>query len=509
MCCRVCVSINDDDRPLNILLVVWDACRYDHAVEHASYLNTLASSNVWFENAIAPSPWSLPSHASIFTGEYPHEHRKNRLGDSLDATLARELSDRGYICYGVSANGFASQRTGFHEGFDEFRYTGGRDVFVDGMDVSGTSQAILREDGRTQKDALRAVLRQLPGHDHSLKSLANLITVSCGELATKFDTLQRISHPAFAPTSDYSYTPEKNTRVLQSILEDHEEDEPFFIFTNYMDTHRCYKPLEALQEKHLGRSLGYRELVRLNEEVAATWPCEEKKARGELDESDVEDLRGLYAGEVETVDSHLGRVHQTLEDEGLLKDTLVVVTADHGENLGKTDEMGRQRMGHVASVSDAVLRVPLVVAHPDISERTVSRHVSITDLYGLFLSVGKNKAFADGKLPGLVRDGPVTSQYPATGGLEETIEKYPDAPEAAIRHRSSEDSVVVYDNGWKVVAESTGERWASKECGETGFSAAPEELQGMAEAQLQSLSPSTGERISDEQVSQLESLGYL
>ena len=129
-------------RKPNILLVVWDACRYDYAVEHASFLNELASSNLSFENAVAPSPWSLPSHASIFTGEYPHEHGSNRFGDSVDTPLVTELSDRGYTTYGVSANGFASQRTGFHEEFDEFRYTGGRDPYADGMDVSGTAQNV-------------------------------------------------------------------------------------------------------------------------------------------------------------------------------------------------------------------------------------------------------------------------------------------------------------------------------------------------------------------------------
>jgi predicted AlkP superfamily pyrophosphatase or phosphodiesterase len=46
---------SEDSLP-NILLVVWDACRYDYAFEHASFLQELASSNVNFENAVAPSP---------------------------------------------------------------------------------------------------------------------------------------------------------------------------------------------------------------------------------------------------------------------------------------------------------------------------------------------------------------------------------------------------------------------------------------------------------------------
>lgn len=496
-------------KPPNILFVVWDACRYDYAVKHATVLNSLASSNIQFERAIAPAPWSLPSHASLFTGELPHSHGCARLSDPIETPLVAELSSSGYVTYGVSANGFASQRTGFHEAFDQFRYTGGRDPYVDGLDVSGTSQGILREEGRSRVDALSAVLRQIPGHNHSLKSLANLLSVSCGELATTLETVQKLPHPVFAPTSDYSYDPENNTRVIRSLLEDHDEDEPFFLFTNYMDTHRCYKPSDELQEKHIGRSLDYGELVRLNETVAAPWAFEEQKARGERDNSDVADVRGLYAGEVETVDAHLQKLRGVLESEGLLEDTIVVVTADHGENLGETDEMGRQRMGHEASVSEAVLHVPLVIAHPGLTARTVSETVSLKDLYELFLNPGAMLRSEGEELPGLVGDEPTASQYPPKGGAEETIEKYPDASPETIRHASSESSAIAYDDGWKVVAESTGKQWAGTKHDQLPFADAPESLRNLTGAHLEMLSDPIDDNMSDEQVAQLEALGYI
>ena len=496
-------------RQPNILLVVWDACRYDYAVEHASFLNELASSNLSFENAVAPSPWSLPSHASIFTGEYPHEHGSNRFGDSVDTPLVTELSDRGYTTYGVSANGFASQRTGFHEEFDEFRYTGGRDPYVDGMDVSGTAQWILRKSGGTYGEALREVLGRIPRHDHPLKSLANLVAVGCGELSNKFEFLQRIRHPVFAPTSDYSYEPENNTRTIRSMLRGHDADEPFFLFTNYMDTHRCYKPDAELQEKHLGRTLDYGELVRLNEEVAAPWAFESKKARGELDEEDVETLRGLYAGEVETADRHLRKLYETLDEQGLLEDTLIIITADHGENLGETDEMGRRRMGHVASVSDAVLRVPLVLAHPELDTATVDKDVSLEFLYDLFVSATDGEVPFEKTVHDAVPDTPATSQYPATGGGDETLEKYPEVPEKDVRHQSSENSVVAYEDGWKVAVESTGERWAFDDGEMIDVSDALDPLVSLTEKYLESLMQSTDAELSDEEVAQLEALGYI
>jgi arylsulfatase A-like enzyme len=423
--------------------------------------------------------------------------------------LVSRLSDRGYTTYGVSANGFASQRTGFHEDFDWFRYTGGRDRYLDGVDVSGTAQKVLRNSRGSYSKALIEVLKTLSTHDSRVKSLANLLAVSCGELATKLDPLQRIPHQVFAPTSDYSYRPEKNTRAIRSIFENHDKDEPFFLFTNYMDTHRCYKPPENLQRKHIGRSLNYDELVRLNEGVAAPWVFEEQKARGELDDSDIKDVRGLYAGEVETVDTHLKRIYDALESEGLLEDTIVVVTADHGENLGETDEMGRRRMGHEASVSEAVLRVPLLVAHSDFTTRTVSELVSLTDLYDLFLNPEPILNSGGEEIPGLVQNEQTVSQYPPKGGAEETIEKYPDASRECIEHAASESSVIVYDAGWKVVVESTGDQWAKEGHDEANFSDVPEALRNMIRCHLAMLSEPVDGTMSDEQASQLEALGYI
>ncbi|WP_180271765.1 sulfatase-like hydrolase/transferase [Halorubrum persicum] len=494
----------------NVLLVVWDACRYDYAVKHASFLNELASSSLSFNNAVAPSPWSLPSHASIFTGEYPHKHGSNRFGDSIDTPLVQELSDSGYATYGVSANGFASQRTGFHEEFDEFRYTGGRDPYINGIDVSGSAQWILQESGGTHGEALMQVLRQIPSHDHRLKSLANLTAVGCGELANKFEFLQRIRHPVFAPTSDYSYKPGNNTRTICSMLRSHNDGDPFFLFTNYMDTHRCYKPEDTLQEKHVGRKLGYDELVRLNEKVAAPWEFESKKARGELDEVDVETLRNLYAGEVETADQHLKKLYKTLDEQGMLEDTLIIVTADHGENLGETDEMNRQRMGHEASISDAVLRVPLVVAHPQLDAATIEDEVSLEFLYDFILSVANGGNVSEKTVRDCVPDIFAVSQYPATGGGNETLEKYPDAPKEAVRYRSSEHSVVAYDNDWKVVAETSGEKWTLKEMNQEPVQDAPRDLVKTTEEYLNLLKQGGADtNLSDENLSQLEDLGYL
>ena len=503
------MTINEGPDHPNIVLLVWDACRYDYAAEHASFLNELASSNLWFENAVAPSPWSLPSHASIFTGELPHEHKKTRFGDSIHTPLVEELSHREYTSYGVSANGFASQRTGFHEAFDRFRYTGGRDRYIEGLDVSGYSQNLLRDPEMSQRGALWRVLKRIPEEEHSLKSLANLLSVGVGELAMNRAALQRIPHPVFAPTSDYSYEPENNTRVIKSLLSEHDEAEPFFLFANYMDTHRCYKPDPELQEKHLGRTLEYSELLHLNEEVAAPWSFETQKARDELNEDDLKDLRSLYTGEIETLDAHLKRIHGILEAEELLEETVIIVTADHGENLGETDEVGRRRFGHESSVSSTVLHVPLVVAHPELDAERIETPLSLESLYDFCLGFSEIAAPSTSRLRRLADDTTAVSEYPATGGGNETLARYPEAEKKAVEHRSSENSVVTQEDAWRVIVESTGDQWLFHDGTVTGFSEAPETLVSLGINSLEALADDSGEAVSDEQVSRLEALGYL
>lgn len=126
----------------NVLLVVWDACRLDRAKEHAGFLNELRQDNLWFENAVAPSRWSLPSHVSMFTGDYPSQHGHCTPYSTVrDLSLLSHLTEREYHCIGVSANAFVSGAYGFDDLFDEFHYTLSGKGFDDGADVSKLLEA--------------------------------------------------------------------------------------------------------------------------------------------------------------------------------------------------------------------------------------------------------------------------------------------------------------------------------------------------------------------------------
>jgi arylsulfatase A-like enzyme len=488
----------------NIIFLIWDACRLDYAKEHAPNLKKLADEGAWFENAVAPATWSLPSHASMFTGEYPHEHGITQPSQpKMPATLVEALKREGYTCYGVSGNGFASHRWGFDKAFDNFRFTRGSELYVDGKEMF--SSLINKEGSKPQ--LLAYAVSQSISHEYTLKSLANLVSVGANHVANNgFESLQKIPHPVFREEPQYSYSGKKNTAYIKRVIENESEtNEPFFVFSNYMETHRPYVPNDELQRKHLGETLDWDELVRLNDEVADAWEFMRLVEEDKVDEEDVQKIRSLYAGEVEAADRYLGELVSELKSQGIFEDTLIVVTADHGETLGETDSLGRRRLGHEATMSEHLSRVPLVVSHPDMRHGRVDEYVSLKDLFGLFLDSAR-----EGKveLDSLLSDGKVLCEYPALGD-KTMYKKHPDVPKEVVAQRVSQDSVSAHSHHWRVVADSEGTRLAENRGEKTDIEEAPQDLVELAESSLDELSKLNKEDVDDETAARLEDLGYM
>ena len=113
----------------NVLLIVLDTVRADHLSLYGyerpttPVLERLAKRGIRFDEARATAPWTLPSHASMFTGRWPHE-----LGEKWMTplrgnfpTLAEYLGDHGYATAGFVANvGYCSQETGLARGFTHY-----------------------------------------------------------------------------------------------------------------------------------------------------------------------------------------------------------------------------------------------------------------------------------------------------------------------------------------------------------------------------------------------------
>ena len=154
------------------------------------------------------------------------------------------------------------------------------------------------------------------------------------------------------------------TRALKT-----KQDKPLFLFLHYFDPH----PDFIFHEKHDFYSAdhgAYSGPLRSNHPLKDLWLIRDK-----LSAKDLEYLVSLYDSEIAYTDRHLAQVLDTLKGQGLYDDTVIVVTADHGEEF-----MERGWIGHVTTLYQELLHVPLVMKLPGIAPRTIDVPVGLIDV---------------------------------------------------------------------------------------------------------------------------------
>jgi len=284
----------------NVVVIVMDTTRADrcsvHGYERATTpaLDALGREGVVFDSAWAPSSWTLPTHASIFTGLLPQRHGATTDGTSALArrheTLAEILRDAGYATGAFSNNPFVSEEFGLTQGFSTFR-------------------SLNRE-------------RNLP-------------------------------YPSAIPTNEHA---------LRWVREQRRAERPFFLFVNHMEPHSPYAPpatdADAFvrgavddAEMEWGRAFDFPANLLTMLDVA---PISAGQLRLVSD---------LYDAEIATLDRAIGDFVERLRAEGVLDDTVLVVTGDHGEHFGENG-----LLGHCLSLARPLLEVPLVIRYPGVFE---------------------------------------------------------------------------------------------------------------------------------------------
>jgi arylsulfatase A-like enzyme len=149
-------------------------------------------------------------------------------------------------------------------------------------------------------------------------------------------------------------------------------DQPFFLYVHTVDPHVPYMPPAA--QLALYDPLPYDGVVDFGRDREL---LEHVKAGAlALNERDREHLRALYDGEISYHDTHFGGIIDGLESRGLADDTMIVFTADHGEEF-----WDHGSVGHGHSVFEELIHVPLIVRIPGVTDGSESGHVD--DVVGL------------------------------------------------------------------------------------------------------------------------------
>lgn len=276
----------------NVLLVILDTVRadrfscYGYSRPTTPNLDRVAEHGVRFTRFFSNSSWTLPAHASLFTGTYAVAHRATQetlvLGDELP-TLAEVFDRAGYATFASSSNAVVSRANGLDRGFARF-------------------EEVFRKD-----------------------------------VAARFQVDWQ--HP--------------NTMAFADFLRGCPRSRPFFAFLNYVEAHLPYQPPEPFRSKFLKEDVAperAREAMSLR--------MRDHYLRG-LDAEQFTVLSQLYDGEIAHLDLQIAQLLQVLQEDGRLTNTLVIVTSDHGENIGD-----HGHFAHVFGIQNTLLHIPLIVLFP-------------------------------------------------------------------------------------------------------------------------------------------------
>jgi len=291
------------DRP-DIVWIVMDTARadalscYGNPRKTTPRLDEIANEATVYENAFSAAPWTLPSHASMFTGLMPSAHNATAEHQYLDGkfpTVAEVLSQHGYRSFSYSNNGWIGAGHNMVRGFDAYRMTS-----------YGNERRMLLA--------------------NRLKSRLHLRDY--GARAT-------------------------NGAVTRWIARNASARQPFFVFINYMEVHGRYGSTPYLR-RWLPPQVPLQRALAVPQDHSRYAGGMVPKARARFDV-----LRALYEGDATYLDFRIGQLVDFLRRSGRLDDTLLIVTSDHGEELGE-----HGLIDHAYELYNTMLRVPLIVRYP-------------------------------------------------------------------------------------------------------------------------------------------------
>jgi arylsulfatase A-like enzyme len=327
----------------NVLLIVLDTVRaielglYGFGPSVSPNLDALAAQGVVFEQAFAGSSWTAPSHASLFTGRPATDLTidwKHPL-DRRYPTVAEALRQAGYATAGVVGNSlYTSRETGLGRGFDWYHDS----------HLTPARTLLLSRIVREAVKAWHAINGSEPPLEQS--------RVPAGSVSRQF----------------LAWIQNRPQR-------------PFFAFLNYYDAHTPYFAPEPLWSRFFPGTTP--------EPVPqARIPSPPEVARSRL----------AYRAAIAHLDDEIGRLFDQLLRRGALDNTLVIITADHGEEFFEHGVPGHGYTLYTQSV-----RVPLIMYWPGHlpAGRRVPQPVGLDRLPATIMDlVGRNGPFAGPSLAG-------------------------------------------------------------------------------------------------------------
>lgn len=365
----------------NIILIVMDTMGAKHMSLYGyprpttPYLERIAEECTVYTRCFAPACWTIPSHASMFTGLYPSQHGawegKFILNNNIQH-LVPTLKMMGYRTAGISCNHVVDLPSSLCPGFDYF------------FDF-GSGFLKLFKKAPQNKDSLDDFSIALKNCDSIIEK--SIISVKYGLenrhwriVAEKiFNSIfSRFIYPldklfGLSPYTNSSTYSEKTLKYSFKLIKEifQKNDQPFFLFLNFFEPHEYYRPplrLRKFSKWHNKQWLKITDLYKEDNEENST----------------LNTYINLYDDEILYSDEITSRLWTFLKELKLLDNTAFIFTSDHGEHLGE-----KGLYGHMLSLYNEVLWVPLLIHFPhNLKEKGLREHlVSLNDLYSTILDL--------------------------------------------------------------------------------------------------------------------------
>lgn len=317
----------------NIAVVVLDTVRKDTFDEFFGWLP-----GKHFNQAYSTSHWTVPAHASLFTGKYGSELgviAKNRSLDCSEPVIAELLSEAGYQTRAWTANPNISQQGDWNRGFDQmagpYALKRGRNDLLDW-------------------DSVLAEIEAGKWETH-LRSAVRCFTEDCATIPSLVDGLKmKLYGEGYA-------VPDDGASTVRDWVHTTEFSSNEFLFVNLMESHIPY---------HISEESSIDEPINVG--VTDIFNGVNKP----------EDVKQAYRGSVQ----YLADVYQDIFEELRNSFDYIITLSDHGELLGE-----HGMWNHVLTLHPELVHIPIVITGPDLQTEVSDKTVSILDIHKTILSI--------------------------------------------------------------------------------------------------------------------------
>ncbi|MEM0160949.1 MAG: sulfatase [Thermoplasmata archaeon] len=376
----------------NIIIIVLDTLRRDVLPNYngnaiTPNIEAFSKESVVFKNPIAPSPWTVPSHMSLFTGLYPGEHNVHEDLDTGDKkaldkiyayegkTIVEKMREKGYNTLGFSTNPWLSPNTGFDRGFNSFTFFSSEYMSPD--EIAAVDD--YKKYGKNRK-----------------KAAINLVlNGNFKELLKYYNIHRRI----LKRKEEVEYPYRKGADLIVNAIMNSSFEEPFFTFINLMEVH---EPVSRWELDRDDRIIKYMDITNKS-------PIPEKL---------MEQTRNDYKKSLSMADLEIGKLIKHLKSSKLYENSLIIVTSDHGQTMKEPYQY--PYYGHGNFLYNEIIEVPMIIKFPgNIKIEQKDGYQNLTGIYKILENAAENEfqdtitetvSFSESfgpvhDLEGLVKDG--------------------------------------------------------------------------------------------------------